>query len=39
MAFLFMEAGIVTRFLLHHVRGHYPRRDARSPSTLSTEYH
>ena len=24
MAFLFMEAGMISRFLLHHVRGRYP---------------
>jgi len=24
MAFLFTETGIISRFLLHHVRGHYP---------------
>jgi hypothetical protein len=39
MAFLVEEAATIFSFLLHHVRGHYPRRDARSPSTLSTEYH
>jgi hypothetical protein len=24
MAFLFGEAGMISRFLLHHVRGRYP---------------
>ena len=24
MAFLFAETGMTSRFLLHHVRGHYP---------------
>ena len=25
MAFLFTETGMISRFLLHHVRGHYLR--------------
>ena len=30
MAFLFAETGIISRFLLHHVRGHYPHASANS---------
>jgi len=29
MAFLFTETGMISRFLLHHVRGHYQCRPLR----------